>query len=213
MSRFSILLAGDLVATPRLAAQLAGTRVLAADDGIRHAVGLGVTPELWLGDFDSSAPADLETFAGVARQTFPAEKDKTDGELAADVALGLGASSLVLAGAFGGPRFDHAFYHLALALRLAERGVAVVLTSGLEEAVPLRRGTQDFDYNEGVVFSILGFSALSGLSVAGARWPLDCVEVPLGSSWTMSNRVAGRLRVTIETGQALLLAQLTPPGN
>jgi len=58
MSRFTLLLGGDLVRTPLLDRQVAGSRVIAADSGIRHAESLGVTPEMWVGDFDS-APADL----------------------------------------------------------------------------------------------------------------------------------------------------------
>ena len=54
MSTFVILLGGDLVVTERLRQQIAGARILAADGGIRHAAALGVDPELWLGDFDST---------------------------------------------------------------------------------------------------------------------------------------------------------------
>lgn len=137
MSTFTLLLGGDLVRTPRLDAQLAGTRVIAADPGIRHADMLGLVPELWVGDFDS-APASLPPhLARVPKERFPAEKDKTDGELAVAIALQSGATKLVLAGAFGGARADHAFLHLALAVRLAEDGVDVLLTSGAQEGVPL----------------------------------------------------------------------------
>jgi thiamine pyrophosphokinase len=67
-----------------------------------------------------------------------------------------------------------------------------------------------FDYAEGTLFSILGFSALSGLSVEGARWLLANVEVPFGSSLTLSNEVRGRLRVTLGGGRAMLIAHPYP---
>ncbi|TJV27864.1 MAG: thiamine diphosphokinase, partial [Mesorhizobium sp.] len=128
MSKFTILLGGDLIRTPLLDRQVEGTRVIAADAGISHARTLTLTPELWVGDFDS-VPADLpDELAAVPRQVFPAEKDKTDGELAIAAALERGATSLVLAGAFGGKRTDHAFLHLALGVRLAEAGTEVLLT-------------------------------------------------------------------------------------
>ena len=206
MSLFVILLGGDLVATPRLAAQCAGARVIAADSGIRYAGIAGMMPELWVGDFDSATEEDFRQHAAVPRGTFPAAKDNTDGELAVDIALEMGATSLILAGAFGGSRADHAFLHLALGLRLAERGLGVTLTSGDQEGHPLPLGWSEWDYAPDTLFSVLGFNDLVGLSVEGAQWPLDRIEMPFGSSLTMSNRVTGRLRIGLERGRAMLVA-------
>ncbi|ODT05934.1 MAG: thiamine diphosphokinase [Mesorhizobium sp. SCN 65-20] len=210
MSRFTILLGGDVFRTPRLDRQVADSRVIAADSGIRHASLLGLSPELWIGDFDSM-PAEVDPrFASVPREVFPTDKDKTDGELAIAAALERGATSLVLAGAFGGPRADHAFLHLALALRLAEAGTDVLLTSGRQEGVPLLPGAASFDYADGTLFSVLAFSELSGLTELGAKWPLSSVEVPFGSSLTLSNEVRGALRISLGRGRALLLAHPHP---
>lgn len=208
MSLFVILLGGDLVATPRLAAQCVGARVIAADSGIRHAGVAGLAPELWVGDFDSATEEDFRLHASVPRRTFPSAKDQTDGELAVDIALAEGATSLILAGAFGGSRADHAFLHLTLGLRLAERGVETLLTSGDQEGRPVSAGWSDWDYEAGTLFSILGFSDLEKLSVAGAAWPLDRIAMPFGSSLTISNQVTGKLRVGLEHGRAMLVAHL-----
>ena len=208
MSLFVILLGGDLVATPRLAAQCAGARVIAADSGIRNAGVGGLVPELWVGDFDSATDEDFRQHASVPRRTFPAAKDQTDGELAVDIAVAEGATSLILAGAFGGARADHAFLHLTLGLRLAERGVATLLTSGDQEGRPVPLGWSDWDYERGTLFSILGFGDLVQLSVAGAAWPLDRIAMPFGSSLTISNQVTGKLRVGLGNGRAMLVAHL-----
>ena len=206
MNAFTLLLGGELVRTPRLDAQTAGTRVIAADAGILHAAPLGLAPELWVGDFNS-VPAELrDAFPEVERRVFPADKDRTDGEIAIDAALALGARSLVMAGAFGGPRADHAFLHLTAAVRLAEAGIDVVLTSGPQEGVPLRPGRTAFDYAQGTPFSIIAFTELSGLSLAGAKWPLTAIDVPFGSSLTISNAVSGRLTAELGRGRAMLIA-------
>ncbi len=52
MSKFVILLSGDLMVTPRLHRQIAGSRIIAADSGMKHASTLGIVPELWVGDFE-----------------------------------------------------------------------------------------------------------------------------------------------------------------
>lgn len=208
MSLFVILLGGDLTVTARLQARIAGARVIGADSGIRHAAALGVTPELWVGDMDSVDEIDAERWKGVPVEPHPADKDLTDGELAAEAALARGATALVFIGAFGGPRADHAFLHLTAAIRLAERGVAVVLSSGGEEGAPLRQGENRFDLPQGALFSVLPFSDLAGLSIAGARWPLTRRDVPFGSSLTLSNIVDGELVVTLREGRAVLVASL-----
>lgn len=210
MSLFTILLGGDLLPTLALARQVAGTRVIAADAGMRHAVALGIVPELWVGDFDSEPDNLPARLTAVTRQGFPREKDKTDGELAIDIALAQGASSLLLVGAFGGTRSDHEFLHLSLALRLAEAGTTVTLTSGAQEGFPLLPGKAGFDYPDGTLFSIIAFSDLAGLSVEGAKWPLDRVEVAFGSSLTISNETRGRLVVTLGSGRAMLIAHPAP---
>jgi len=206
MSRFAILLGGAMTRTPELEAEIAGARVIAADSGMRHAAALNVVPELWLGDFDSVTDALLEAYPQMPRDVFPSDKDKTDGELAVKAALDRGASSLVLVGAFGGPRQDHVFLHLTQAIHYAEQGIPTVLTSGFEVGIPLPCGSPlAFNYPDGTLFSILPFSELSGLTVEGAKWPLDAVSVPFGSSLTLSNVVLGDLSITLKEGRALLL--------
>jgi thiamine pyrophosphokinase len=210
MSRFVILLGGDLLRTPRVDRAVAGARVIAADGGMRHAATLGVMPELWTGDFDSVPDGLVAKWPDVPREVFPAGKDKTDGELAIDAALARGATSLLFAGAFGGARADHAFLHLVLALRLSAEGVPTALTDGAQEGQPLSIGENGFDYAPGTLFSILGFSDLAGLSVQGARWPLERVSMPLGSSRTLSNEVTENLKISLESGRAMLIAHPYP---
>jgi thiamine pyrophosphokinase len=209
MSRFTILLGGELVPTPRLAGQIAGTRVIAADSGIGHASALGLEPELWVGDFDSAERELTQRFSAISRLVFPPEKDKTDGEIAIDAAIERGATALVLCGAFGGRRADHAFLHMALALRLEEAGLPVFLTSGNQEGWPVTAGREAFEpLPAGALFSILPFSELRDLTVENARWPLDHVRVPFGSSLTLSNIALDGLSVRLGKGRALLLAQI-----
>ncbi|WP_377293557.1 thiamine diphosphokinase [Rhizobium sp. SG2393] len=204
---FAILMGGTLTPTGRLTAMVAGRRTIAADGGMRHAAALGLTPELWVGDFDST-PADLlAAFPDVPRMPYPAAKNETDGEIAIAEALSRGARSIVMPGALGGERSDHAFMHLLLAVRLAEQGLDITMTSGEEEAYPILTGRTSIDLPEGALFSILGLTALDGLSIAGARYPLDDFHLPFGSSRTISNVAEGTVTITLHAGRAVLLAR------
>ena len=204
---FVVLLGGALAATPRLRADVAGARVVAADGGMRHAAGLGVAPELWVGDFDSTPPELLAAWPQIERQPYPAAKNETDGALAVSVATERGARRIVLAGALGGERSDHALMHLIHAVSLEEQGFSIKLTSGEEEAWPLLPGTREIDLPQGSLFSILGLSPLSGLSIGNVRYPLTDFTLPFGSSRTISNVAEGPIRLSLASGRAVLIAR------
>jgi thiamine pyrophosphokinase len=201
---FAILLGGDLTPTKRLRQQIAGARFIAADSGMRHAEALGVTPELWVGDFDSADIGLQRKFADVPKKQFPVAKDMTDGALAIAEALQRGATRLTLLGGFGG-QFDHTLSHGLQLVALAEKGVESFMSSGDEEAFPLLSQLSLDGLSVGTRISILGLSELHGLSIDGVRWPLDTVNLSLGSTWTMSNETGGDVNISIEQGQALVL--------
>jgi thiamine pyrophosphokinase len=204
---FTILLGGELQLTDRLLAVVKESRFIAADGGMRHAAALGVVPELWVGDFDST-PADLAgAFPDVPKQPYPAAKAATDGEIAVSEALARGAMRLVLAGALAGERTDHAIQHLLYAVSLAEEGHDVLLTSGLEEAVPLLPGALELDLPAGCLFSVPGFGELKGLSIYNARYPLRDFHLPFGSSRTVSNVAEGPVRFSLQSGRAIVIAR------
>lgn len=204
--RFTILLAGDMTVTDRLKAQIDGSRLIAADGGMAHAAALGRTPELWIGDFDSSDASLMAQYPHVARQTHPPAKDTTDGELAIEEALARGADEIVLAGGLGG-QMDHAFAHLMLLLKAHARGLKVMMTSGHEEAWPVIDDALELDLPVGTRLSVLPVTDLIGLTISGVRWPLEARDVVLGSTLTLSNEVtSGPVRVAAVKGMAVVLA-------
>jgi thiamine pyrophosphokinase len=206
-SDFLILLDGELVVTDRLRLQATGRRVIAADGGMRHACTLGVEPEIWVGDFDSTSPDLHRDWHHVERIPFPPEKNETDGEIAVEEALSRGARSILLAGALGGARSDHALLHMTYACSLLARGLDIQLSSGTEEAWPLGPGSHEFDLPRLSLFSIVNFSPVSGLHIRGAQYPLKDHELAFGSSRTLSNVADGPVTVSIESGHAVLVAR------
>ena len=204
---FAILLGGEVTPTGRLRRQLKGCRTIAADGGIRHADPLKLKPELWVGDFDSAEMDHHDRYPDVPRETFSPDKDASDGEIATEAALRRGAGFLWLVGAFGG-RADHATAHMLGALALAGRGVGAILTSGAEEAVPLGPEVHRPGWPAGTGFSVLAFTKLRGLTLKGAKWPLDAVDVAMGSTRTLSNVAADGLAASVASGRALLIGRL-----
>jgi thiamine pyrophosphokinase len=208
MSKFAILLGGNVKPTKRLQKQLEGARVIAADSGMQHAESLSLKPELWVGDFDSASPHLQKKHNDVPRQTYDAEKDATDGEIAIAEALRRGATSLILVGGFGG-QFDHTLAHAGFLLALAKRGMDIFMSSGNEEAQALVGEMAIDDLSFGTRLSIAPFSDLRGLTLSGVKWPLTKRDVPLGSALTLSNIVTGSVRISVLSGSALILTYPT----
>ena len=208
MSRFVILLGGDLTVTPRLRRQISGGRFIAADSGMKHAGALGVQPELWVGDFDSAGSELLLDYAHVPRQSYSSDKDATDGEIAVTAALKLGATEIILLGGLGG-QSDHATAHLGLALHLAQSGQRCFISNGGEEAYPLIAGSHDFDFGPQSRFSIIPWSDIKGLDLSGVKWPLKNKTLTLGSSFTMSNVALGPVKLAFSSGIAIAIAYPT----
>ena len=206
-STFAVLLGGTLEIDDRVLELMQGARVIAADGGMRHAQALGVLPEVWVGDFDSTPDGLSEFHAATPRMPFPAEKNFTDGELAIEEAIERGATRLVLIGSLGGERTDHSLSHLLLAVTLAERGFEVVLTSGQEEAVPLLPGSRELELPAGSLFSVVAFTDLAGLSLTGAKYPLDQADIAFGASRTISNVAEGPVIASLGAGRALIIAR------
>ena len=211
MTRFAILLGGDLTVTARLRGQIRGARVIAADSGMMHAAALGVVPELWVGDFDSAGSELTVQYRDVPRETFPAEKDATDGAIAVAEAIRRGAREIVLLGGLGG-QTDHTAGLLGQSIEIARQGLGCLLTSGLEEAWPLIPGRMRVDLPAGTRLSIIPFGDLEGLDLTGVRWPLADRFVPLGATLTLSNLALGPVEIGLRAGHGVAIAY-PPPGS
>jgi thiamine pyrophosphokinase len=205
MARFAILLGGDLTVTPRLRKQVTGARVIAADRGMIHAAVLGITPELWVGDFDSAGSELTIQYAHVQRQVHSPEKAATDGGLAIAVARECGASEFILVAGFGG-QADHTLGHFGQILHLAKSGLSSFITSGAEEAYPIIPGSREIHIPEQSRLSIVPFTDLIGLDLEGVKWPLVKRHVPLGSTLTLSNVALGPVTITLAAGHAIAIA-------
>ena len=205
MSRFAILLNGPITLTQRLIKQVEGARALAADGGIVHAAALGLTVELWVGDFDSTSEELAARYSAIPQLRFPIAKDKTDGELATEEAIKRGATSLLLIGSFGG-QADHAIGHLTLSLKLARAGIAAMLTSGTEEAYPILSGKTELNLPNASRLSLIALSDLSDLTLRGTHWRLTEARVDLGSTSTISNWVDGPVSISLASGYGIVIA-------
>jgi thiamine pyrophosphokinase len=158
-----------------------------------------------VGDFDSAGSELTMQYRDVPRQTFPPEKDATDGAIAVDEAIRRGATEIVLLGGLGG-QTDHTAGLLGQSIEIARRGIACLLTSGVEEAWPLTGGRMHADLPPGTRLSIIPFTDLHGLDLDGVKWPLSKRDVPVGSTLTLSNVALGPVEIAVTSGYGVAIA-------
>jgi thiamine pyrophosphokinase len=211
-----VFAAAPLTPTARTAARLAELEhpyVVAADGGAATALAFGFQPDVVVGDLDSIAAsvlADLR-LRGVPIETYPRDKDATDGQLAIERALQVQPARLWLLGFLGGPRLDQALAHVFFLARLGtpavildERNECMLLLPGSEHAWPTEPGE---------VVSLIPLAGdVTGVVTRGLRWPLHGERLHLGDTRGVSNEPdAAEARVSIEHGQLLVTRHFPDP--
>lgn len=190
--------------------------VIAADGGARHAARLGVAIDLWVGDGDSIGAEALEALAasGVPIDRSRTDKDESDTELAIAAAIRLGAAGIVILGALGGPRIDHALTNIGLLAmpELAGRSTTILdehSRIGLIRAPgpggePVERRLPG---NLGGLISLLPMNAgVEGVTTRGLRYPLVDESLPAGHARGLSNvRTAPDAAVVVRRGLLLVI--------
>lgn len=179
--------------------------VIAVDSGIEHAIALGLSIGLAIGDMDSVTPAalDLATRAGAEVERHPEAKDATDLELALDAALVRGARRIHVLGGHGG-RLDHL---LANALLLAApRFAQAELHAHMGAAhltVVRRHAVLDGTPGDLVTLLAVGGPA-EGVRTDGLLYPLRGEHLQPGSTHGVSNELA-QPQATVELERGVLL--------
>jgi thiamine pyrophosphokinase len=105
--------------------------IICADGGTRHALALGLQPDLIVGDMDSAEPAQLQELrkANVTIESFSHDKDQTDLELAINRALALKPKKIVIVGGLGG-RLDQTLANITLLTMIDSRNSISASTMG-----------------------------------------------------------------------------------
>ena len=183
--------------------------IICADGGTLHALAMGLTPDLIVGDLDSlpeAVAAQMEA-KGVEIQRHPVNKDQTDLELALQAAVQRGAEEILILTALGG-RLDQTLANILLLTRPEWRGVRLRLAEGNQSAW-LLRGPDSLTLRgqPGDTLSVVVLSQhLRQLTLQNVKWPLSNAAVSLGSTRTISNAfVKAEAKIQLAQGIALVI--------
>jgi thiamine pyrophosphokinase len=183
---------------------------IAADSGLDHALALGVTPDVVVGDSDSVSNEALALAHSLDIEfiSAPTDKDFTDTELALSHAVHLGAQKIVVVSA-GGGRFDHA--HGLLTSLFHPEWVHIHIEAFIDTAhVFVLHGPSSL-HIEGKQNSLVALHAMNGMahgiSTDGLRWQLHNESLAPWVSRGVSNELTGTSGdISLQSG-ALLVVQ------
>lgn len=179
---------------------------ICCDSGLRHRAGLGIVPDLIVGDFDSHDDPHLN----IETITLPCEKDDTDTVFAVKEALARGFQDFLLLGVIGG-RLDHTLGNVSILMMLDSQGKRAVALDDFSEiqvvsAEPVQISGQ-YAY-----FSLLNITGVAkGITIKGAKYPLKDAEITCEYQYGISNEVLPGMtaEVSVKTGRLLLLKVLS----
>ena len=186
MSRCGILSAGPVEDSERLRPLLkTDDWIIAADGGGRLAAALGVKPAVLVADFDSSAPPDTGGDTEIVR--LPTEKDWTDTQAAAMLALDRGYRDFLLLGCTGG-RLDHTLANIAVLLYLLRRGADALMADERNFLRLYGPGRYRVERRAGYKLSLFPYGGeVEGITVKNVRYPLEKARLTPDNSLGVSN--------------------------
>jgi thiamine pyrophosphokinase len=188
---------------------------IAADGGCKHALACGRAPDILIGDFDSVPGPVRESLhrAGTRMQSFPAEKDETDLELAIAFASREGYSPILILAGLGG-RTDQTLANLSLLADPDLAGCDIRIDDGFEEAVRIGRKTV-LHGTAGDVVSLLPFGVpAEGVVTEGLRYPLRGETLLPHKTRGVSNRMlSDTAAVSVERGVLLCIHTRSAAGS
>ena len=171
--------------------------VICADSGYDHAKRFGITPDIVIGDMDSTKFTDIPE----EKRVYPVRKDYTDSELAIMYAEESEFDSVLLFGMIG-TRMDHSLANIGMISRLEN---AVIIDENNE--IYFAENEFSLDGKPGDIISIIPFSGeLSGITTKGLDYPLENGTIKCGTSLGVSNVMTEeRCHIKIEKGKALII--------
>jgi len=186
--------------------------VICADGGTHHALALGVTPNLVIGDMDSIQSdqwRELEK-EGVTIELFPRDKNETDLELALARAIELEPQQIVIVAALGG-RLDQTIGNLALLTDLQLAMFDVRLDDGAEEMFICRNQVQVHGRSGDIVSLIPWGNPVRGVQTQGLKWPLKSETLYPEKTRGISNELLGETAdIKIASGTLLVIHTRKP---
>jgi len=161
------------------------TEIIGVDNGAMHLFNRSLTPTTVLGDLDSIESSLLKKIKimDIDLINYETDKDKTDFELSLNNIDNPNEKNIYLIGGEGG-EVDHLFsiFSLIINYEFAEN-----LTWFYKDKTIIFKTNVSIRMELGSDFSIIPITQLESLTITGAKWDVNKIDVKPGSTKTLRN--------------------------
>ena len=161
------------------------TDIIGVDSGAMHLFNRSITPTTVLGDLDSIESSLLKKIKTMDIEliNYETDKDKTDFELSLNNIDNPNEKNIYLIGGEGG-EIDHLFsiFSLIINYEFAEN-----LTWFYKDKTIIFKTNVSVKMELGSNFSIIPITQLESLTITGAKWDVNEIDVKPGSTKTLRN--------------------------
>jgi len=183
------------------------TFLIAADSGANCLYDYNIEPHLLLGDFDSIDKKVLDYFkmCNCIIDIYPTEKDFTDTEIAVKKALCMKPNEIVFLGCTGS-RVDHLLGNIGMLKICLENGVKACIKDK-NNNIRLVNTSTTLKGAVGQIFSLQSYGdEIIGLTIEGAKYPLNNYNLKIGGSITISNEFAqAKVKLKFKAGMLMVI--------
>ncbi len=181
--------------------------IICVNGGCGYALAMGLKPDLVIGDMDSLNGGDQKKIRELDLKFIkhPSAKDKSDLELAIDRAVEMKPGDIMIIGALGGDRADHAFINMLLLYIPLQHNIPAKIVDRNQD-IFLIKDKAIIEGKSGDYFSLFALTGeAGGIITEGLQFPLEGGTLHFASTLGLSNELAGsKAAVSLENG--LLLA-------
>lgn len=177
--------------------------IICADGGYKIACKLNITPNLIIGDFDSSMPpSDSNIFI----ITLPKEKDVTDTEACLKKAIDIGFNNITILGGIGG-RLDHTLANLALLNKYSNPNLSITILTYQNYVFLLDNSSATIRKNNYKYLSIISQSDISEeIFIKGVKYPLSHAILNNATTLGISNEIThDKAIIRVDNGKLLVI--------
>ncbi|OEG00337.1 thiamine diphosphokinase [Vulcanibacillus modesticaldus] len=184
--------------------------IIGVDRGVDWLINHGITPDYFVGDFDSIDIVLLERikkYYSNKVKIYPSEKDETDTELAMQLAISLKPQNIIIFGGTGS-RLDHVIANVHILLQAERNDISSVIYGTNNRIRVLLSGKSKkimkshFSY-----VSIFPFTeVVAGVTLEGFKYPLVKGVMKIGFPYGVSNEIVeDNGTISLDTGILLII--------